>query len=63
MKTAVEWLIKELPKGDFDQQQIIIKQAMELEKEQIRNAFYDGGYIGFYHYKTFENYYNETFKK
>ena len=34
MKTAVEWLIEQLPKGDFDHQQIVIAQAMEKEKQQ-----------------------------
>lgn len=34
MKTAVEWLIKQLPKGDFDHQQIVIAQAIEMENKQ-----------------------------
>ena len=35
MKTALEWLIEQLPKGDFDHQKIVIAQAMEMEKKQI----------------------------
>ena len=42
MKTAIEWLIEQLPKGDFEQQQIAIKQALEMEKQQIKDAFKDG---------------------
>jgi hypothetical protein len=32
--TAVEWLVEELIKGDFKQQQIAIKKAKEMEKQQ-----------------------------
>jgi hypothetical protein len=34
MKTAVEWLVDELPKGDFEHQQKVIEQAKEIEKQQ-----------------------------
>ena len=37
MKTAVEWLIEQLPNGDFDHQKIVIAQAMEKEKQQQDN--------------------------
>lgn len=59
--TAVEWLIKELPKGDFEHQQIVIAQAIEMEKEQMRNA--SCPYIGGWEEGEFEDWYNETFKK
>ena len=34
MKTAVEGLVEQLPKGDFDYQKIVIAQAIEKEKKQ-----------------------------
>jgi hypothetical protein len=34
-QTAVEWLLEELIKGDFEQQQIAIKKAKEMEINQI----------------------------
>lgn len=33
--TAVEWLLEKLEKGNFEEQQIAIKQALEMEKEQL----------------------------
>lgn len=60
MKTAVEWLVEELPKGDFDQQQIAIKQAIKMEKQQqdeftlgfakwLDNKYYQGKNVNEYH--------------
>ena len=60
-QTAVEWLIQELPKGDFDQQQNAIKQALEMEKEQMKSA--SCPFIGGWEEGEFEDWYNETFKK
>ena len=63
-KTAIEFLLDNLiicGVFDLDKSQIdIIKQAKEMEKEQIKNAYlipYD-----FHYYVEFEQYYNETFK-
>ena len=63
--TAVEWIEDhlELVLSGHIKIESIIKQAKEIEKKQIINAFYDGGNIGFYHYKTFDNYYDQQFKK
>ncbi len=61
MKTAVEWLLNELPKGDFEHQQIVIKQAIEMEKEQLRSA--SCPYIGGWEEGEFEYWYNEKYKK
>jgi hypothetical protein len=62
MKTAVEWLVKiylQTNKIDnFD-----IEQAKEMEKEQIENAYWDGGQDVPMSGKQCEQYYNETFKK
>jgi hypothetical protein len=39
-QTAVEWLVEQLPKGDFDHQQNVIAQAMEKEKQQQEDFAY-----------------------
>jgi hypothetical protein len=36
--TAIEWLLNELPKGDFNHQQRVIKKAKVMERNQIINA-------------------------
>jgi hypothetical protein len=58
-QTAVEWLLEELLKGYFEQQQIAIKQAKQMEKQQIIDA-YDVQWVE--NIKNGEDYYNETFK-
>ena len=69
MKTAVEWLVEELPKGYFNQQQIAIKQALEMEKQQIIDAYRNGrsdqqsSRESIFYSRMSEQYYNETFKK
>jgi hypothetical protein len=63
-QTAVEWLLEELVKGDFDQQQIAIKQAKEMEKQQIIDAYQQGFNNAYFaNPLSKEQYYNETFKK
>jgi hypothetical protein len=69
-QTAVEWLVEQICTSEmsnfiFHQE---IKQAKAMEKEQHFNTWddsrlFDKGddYIG--EQKTFEQYYNETFKK
>ena len=32
-KTAVEWLVNELPRGDYNDKEKAIKKAKEMEKE------------------------------
>ena len=63
-KTAVEWLVEQLPlilqEGLRDE----IKQAKEMEKEHNINAFKEGNlYHGWALKHEPEQYYNETFKK
>jgi endo-beta-N-acetylglucosaminidase D len=64
MKTAVEWLIDEHFGGienctsDF---RFHIQQAKEMEKEQIKDAWYNSLTKGDYH--SGDEYYNETFKQ
>jgi len=63
-QTAVEWLINEHFGGienctpDFKNK---IKQAKEMEKEQIVNAYNDCEWTG--DHEDGEQYYNETFNK
>jgi hypothetical protein len=67
MKTAVEWLMEELPKhgsGAVRTFGDLFEQAKEMEKEQIENAYkagYNNGNIDTC--LTSEQYYNETFKQ
>ena len=63
-QTAIEWLLEELVKGDFDYQQNAIKQAKEMEKQQIIISFNKGlsNWDNPSHYLGKE-YYKETFKK
>jgi hypothetical protein len=64
-ETAVEWLVNELKNQfGFVFSNNILDKAIEMEKEQIRNA-YCKGEQDFVNNKviTSEQYYNETFKK
>jgi hypothetical protein len=68
--TAVEWLIENshiIPKNELNKRELI-KQAKEMEKEQIINTYRDGRSdqqsekpSRFYN-RMAEQYYNETFK-
>ena len=72
--TAVEWLIDEIEKhyiinnGSLNPTVVmeLKRQALEMEKEQIKDAFnfgvYDGGGIIKKYKMSGEQYYNETFK-
>ena len=67
-QTAVEWFNDEiLIHLNFDQRlylKDISKQAKEMEKEQIINAFKEGNlYHGWALKHEPEQYYNETYKK
>jgi hypothetical protein len=73
-QTAVEWLVKHLSERGYIQapsfgHSIIdkaIKQAKEMEKEQIMTAFTQGDIFGADFFDgvniTAENYYKQTFK-
>jgi hypothetical protein len=71
MKTAVEWLVEQLDgENHLTDNEIkrILKQAKEMEKQQIKHAYKHGQNNG-YMYKDgnskiirAEQYYNETFK-
>jgi hypothetical protein len=69
MKTAVEWFVEELTKQNMfmDLFKEEIKQAKEMEKEQIMNAmdWIMNKYFEFHEQPTTsarEQYYNETFE-
>jgi len=78
--TAVEYLIKELSKSIYFQRVLneincnsttekdVLKEALELEKQQIINSFVAGISSEDYFYPSLgltesEVYYNETYKK
>jgi hypothetical protein len=64
--TAVEFLINEIdmqyPHINIRWKQIMIEQALEMEKQQIMDAFNHNRAIGFFD-EDAEEYYNETYKK
>ncbi len=68
-ETAVEWLIDKLntiswtlycPKEVLDK---LIAEAKEMEKEQIIDAYWDGGHDVPLGIETCVKYYNDTFNK
>jgi len=72
-QTAVEWLEKEFVKlevtiGVHGVMYEIIEQAKEMEKENLQDSFIAGGrsrndFSTGKVFQTYEQYYNETFKK
>lgn len=61
-KTAVQWFYEKLedivPDGYRERLEIMVKEAKELEKQQIIDAFGDGFSSDF---KTSEKYYTDKF--
>lgn len=66
--TAVEWLIQQICGEHTGAWKEEIQQALEMEKQQIINA-YDAGYkdgdalLGYEYFDDSQQYYNETYKK
>lgn len=64
-QTAVEWLVEKLLAGEFiNSTENLIDQAIEMEKQQIKNDYRVGrshGQVG--SERTDEQYYNETYGK
>ena len=61
-QTAIEWLFEQFNNQDIPFGSYLFKEAKELEKQQIIEAFYDGKDIDC----RFENaveYYKETYEK
>jgi len=66
-QTAVEWVLKRLTEAyTSDEWKAIIKQAKEMEKQQIFDAFVEcwkeNMPEGYECKQSAENYYNKTFK-
>jgi 3-methyladenine DNA glycosylase AlkD len=69
-QTAVEWVLEKLTETYTNNEwKAIIRQAKEMEKEQIRDAFNAGDLDSDTYFIPFlkendesENYYNKTFK-
>jgi hypothetical protein len=59
-QTAVEWLVEQVFMGNTNQWQLEIDQALEMEKEQIMQAFANGKINGDKNWA--HRYYKETFK-
>ena len=63
--TSIEWLFNELwetPKDKFEWC-FILNEAKEMHKQEIENAYWDGGQDIPMSEKSCEQYYQETFKK
>ena len=58
-QTAVEWLVEEITNGTLHTKELI-KQAKEMEKQQMKDAWINSLTKG--DYNSAEEYYNETFK-
>ena len=62
-QTAVQWLVEQLPIRIVNSYQSEIVKVLEMEKQQIEDAFYTEQIDEFGDEVTFEDYYNETFNK
>jgi hypothetical protein len=60
-KTAVEWLEEQINPYGVSVHQSLFKQAKEMEKEQIKDAWLNSLTKG--DFNSADEYYNETFKK
>jgi hypothetical protein len=63
-KTAVQWLINQIPLGirmNLAENGIDFDQALEMERQQIIDAWKDGVKTDYAHSGTFEQYYTQTF--
>ena len=59
-QTAVEWLIEQIYFKQAEVNRELLDQALEMEKQQINKACYDG----YYQEELYDirEYYNETYK-
>ena len=62
-ETAVSWLIGQMPIIDNPYLAKIFNDALEMGKQQIIEAYWDGGQDIPLTENRCEQYYNETFKK
>ena len=71
MKTAIEWLVEQLAKKHNEFQALTfyydhkeeIEQAKAMEKEQIENAYWDGGQDVPTNGDRCQEYYNQTYNQ
>lgn len=68
MKTAVEWLVSEVAKNGLSMKHKdyleIIEKALDMEKEQIKDAYIEASpRLEDITKEAAEQYYNETFKQ
>ena len=62
MKTALDWLIEQMPyEFRANHTQEIFKEAKTKEKEQIENAYWDGGQDVPTNGDRCQEYYNQTY--
>jgi hypothetical protein len=62
MQTTVEWLIEQLMERGFQEKNYeILKQAKEMEKQMVTDAFKHGRLPVLFGELTAEQYYNETY--
>jgi hypothetical protein len=60
-QTAVEWLREQFHKVPQSQFGNLFEQAKQMEKEQIMEAYWDGGQDIAWTNKICEQYYNKTY--
>jgi hypothetical protein len=66
MQELIEWLENSSDvQNDILNWEIVKKNAFEKEKEQIKNAWYNGGIngMGLFEINTGEEYYNQTYNQ
>jgi hypothetical protein len=69
MKTAVDWLVDHLylviPNEERNFLEGLRKEALEKEKEQIKEAWYNGGIngMGLFETNTGEEYYDQKYNQ
>lgn len=57
--TAVQWLVEQINPYGVSVHQDLFEQALQMEREQIVEAYYEGKEYGFK--EQGEQYYNETY--
>ena len=63
--TAVEWLEDNIHSDTtYNEINVLIEKAKEMEKQQVIDAYVEGGRKGFNEFADdYEQYYNKTYKK
>ena len=62
-QTAIQWLMDRLPHSIETQFSKQIEKALEMERQQIIDAWKDGVKTDYAHSGTFEHYYTQTFNE